>query len=89
MFTIEYIISRDRTEPIVVESGRFFGHGLFGAEQLAILSYEHMKRRHPVIRPDSYRILDQKGIVVLHWLEENPVPPIPEPYRRTHVSAHR
>ena len=62
MFTIEYTISRDRPEPIVVESVRFIGHGLFGAEQSAILSFERMKRRHPVTRPDSYRILDHEGI---------------------------
>lgn len=86
MFTIEYIIFRDRTEPIVVESVRFFGHGLFGAEQSAILSFGHMKRRHPVIRPDSYRILDQKGIVALHWLEE-PAALTRDFHRKTPISA--
>jgi hypothetical protein len=89
VFTIEYTISRDRPEPIVVESVRFIGHGLFGAEQSAILSFERMKRRHPVTRPDSYRILDHEGIVVLRWLEEYPAPLITDLYRKTHVSARR
>jgi hypothetical protein len=69
VFTIEYTIVRGRDQPTVVEREKYLGDGLFGAEHLAISSFERVTRRRRETRPDSYRILDDDGNVVLRWQE--------------------
>lgn len=69
VFTIEYTIVRGRDQPTVVERMRLFRHGIFGAEHMAISAFERVKRSRRGAAPDSYRLLDNDGNVVLRWLE--------------------
>jgi hypothetical protein len=88
VFTIEYTILRGRDQPTLVERMRFFGDSLFGAEQMAIFSFEKVKRWRRETPPDSYRILDNNDNVVLRWQEAaRPAPAKRALYGKTHAPA--